>query len=426
MAAVASSEGVRACPAFNLVDVTRMLDDKCSLEAFQERMLSCAFDPAVDGETVRDAAWRPENRPIRTWLRSLDFSSRVGAIEWEDRLGVFFEACEDGDEEYVSRLVEEHPEWLDKGSEYLSTPILHAVCQGGLMRFVPELIARFGEVDAEDRTGRTPLFCACRGGRLDTFQFLLDRGASVTALTRSNKTMLHAACEGGNAEIVKALLDMGLDVNARDEHGMVPFHKACEFAGLSVVSMLAERGADVNAASADGSFSLERAVARGDLEIVRYLCEHGAVPIERGHRSLMSVALGSGRLDVAEYLLSVGVGLENIRMHPGEVLDQVIARDCVPVMDWLLSRGVVRVSPQLIDLCTRFRRSDPKVLRYLLLQESSAPFLSDVDESRLPPGLLGGHASLSEWRERALGVELRYLMLSWRRGFVAAASHVSA
>jgi hypothetical protein len=54
----------------------------------------------------------------------------------------------------------------------------------------------------------------------------------------------------------------------------------------------------------------------------------------------------------------------------------------------------------------------------VLLHEESAPFLSHVDESLLPDGFMGGCASVSKWREHELRIDLRYLMLSWRGGFV--------
>jgi ankyrin repeat protein len=421
MAAAASSEGARARPAFTFEDTYRMLGAKCSLEAFQERMLSSEFDVARDGQRVYWNAPAYESRPIRAWLRSLDFAARVGAIEWENPLGVFFDACMEGDEEYVSRLSEEHPEWLDKGCKHTGAKVLHAVCHGGLMRLVPDLVSRFGDVDVRDWYDRTPLNRACWGGQLAVFEYLVSVGADVRAVSRYGETMLDAACHGGNLAIVRALLDMGLDVNAQNVVHRTPLHQACEYAGLDVVSMLVEHGAELHpVGGAPGDTPLHRAVRRGDLSIVRYLHEHSAELEVADLFSPLCNALQHARMDVVEYLVSVGASVESVREHWERVVSGIMIRDSVSAMEWLLSRGVVSVSMELIDRCLllNWGRYPPRMLRCLLLHEWSVPLLSRVDESRLPDGFLGGCASLSKWREHELRMDLRYLMLSWRRGFV--------
>jgi hypothetical protein len=418
MAAAAGSEGGTARPVFTYEEACDMLKAKCSLEAFQERMLSSKFNVACDGDSLHKAAWWPASRPIRAWLRSLDFAARVGAIAWRDPLKVFFDACKEGDEEYVSRLAKEHPEWLDKGCPYHGTPALHAACRGGLMRFVSEVVSRFGDVNVKDLAGHTPLFHSCWGGHLDVFEYLLSMGADARVVSSGRGTILHAACEGGNLAIVRALLDMGLDVNAQDSYRNTPLCVTSDRAGLDVVSLLVERGADVNARSARGRTPLSCASARGDLNVVRYLYKHGAVLDHSGRFSPLCEALSHGHVGVAEYLVSVGASVESVREHVAIVVDEVIFRDSAAAMGWLLSRGVACVSEELIHRCLKRGRGETALLRYVLLHEQSTPFLSGVDEWLLPDGFLGGCASLSKWREHELRMDLRYLMLSWRRGFV--------
>jgi hypothetical protein len=360
-----------------------MLRAKCSLEAFQERMLSSKFDVARDGLRVYWNAPASENKPIRAWLRSADFAARVGVIEWWNPLEVFFDACKDGDEEYVSRVGKEHPEWLDKGCEHRGVPVLHVLCQGGLMRFVPDVLSRCGGVTTGD--GRTCLYWACWGGQLAVFEYLVSVGADVKAAAASGETMLHAACHGGNLAIVRALLDMGLDVNAHDALRETPLYVACR---------------------------------AGHVETARCMLERGAVLEPPGYVSPLCEALIFGHVGVAEYLVSVGAGLENVQRNIAGVLDGVLRHGSDSAMEWLLDRGVVSMSKGLIDHCLLRSQFSSHVLRHVLLREESTPFLARVEESLLPDGFLGGCASLSKWREHELRMELRYLMLSWRRGFV--------
>jgi ankyrin repeat protein len=404
---------------FTLEKAQKMLEDKCSLEAFQEQMLSSEFNAAHDGESVYNAIRRLEVKPIRAWLRSLDFAARVGVIEWEDPLRVFFDACREGDEEYVSRMSEEHPEWLDKGCKHNGTPLLHVLCGSGLMRFVPEVVSRFGDVDVKASNGRTPLFYACSGGHLSAFEYLMSVGADVMAVSNDGRTVLHAACVGGNVAIVKALLDMGLDVDARDSVFQTPLHRACLFSGLDVVRLLVEHGADVSPPSPRiREFPLHFACRRGNLAMVRFLCEHGAVIDAPGRHSPLCNALGEGHVNVAEYLVRAGASVERVPHNIKWIITWAMLRECVSVMKFLLEREIIQVSEELIHECLRYRTPGNPVLRYVLLHEESAPFLSGVDESLLPDGFLGGCASLSKWREHELRMDLRCLMLSWRRGFV--------
>jgi hypothetical protein len=380
-------------------DAIAMVKAGCSLETFQQRMLSSEFDAEQDAWHVYNAAYSPEQRPIRAWLRSADFSSRVRAIEWEDPLGVFFDACEEGDEEYVSRAGKEDPALLDKGCEYNDTTVLHAVCCGGLMRFVPELVSRFGDVDSKDGDGQTPLFWACRGGHVAAFEYLVSVGADVRAVSRLEATMLHAACEGGNPAIVKALLDMGLDVNARDTYDTTPLHKANEKAGMDVVKLLVEHGADLNPPE---SMLLETplhcASRRGDVAMVQYLHEVGAVLEEPGSLSPLCAALSCGHMGVVEYLVSAGASVGNVRENSEDIIYQVLACDSAPAMQFLMEQGGVIVTEELIESLVRVSNRVSAVLRHVLLYHEE----SDAFVSLLPDGFLGGFASLSEWREHEL------------------------
>jgi hypothetical protein len=301
-------------------DIQPMLQANCSLEVLKERILSSGFAVESDGERLYQAS-RPQGREaLRFWLRSEEFATRVGAIPWWDPLEVFFDACWDGDEEYVSNHAGDDPESRTrKGNVMNGTSAAHAASYGGLLGFVRE-------------------FFSFRAADRDHYQ----------------RIPLHLACAGGHIELVRFWLDKGAEIDARDKSGTTPL---------------------------------------GD-------------------------AIVSARLDVVECLLRAGASVERVRDNAEHLLGNVISLDEVPAMEWLLSRGIVSVSKELIDRCLREGQGDREVLRHLLLLEESAPFVSHVDSSLLPAGFLGGYASLSKWREHELRMDLRYLMLSWRRGFV--------
>jgi hypothetical protein len=387
MAAVASSEGDTARPVFVLDLAMAMLRAECSLEAFQEYVLSSEFDVGDNGMGLYGALGLLDKKPVRAWLRSADFAARVGAIEWEDPLRVFFDACKEGDEEYVSRMSEEHPEWLDKGCASHGVPILHAMCHGGLMRFVPVLVALFETADVMDKNDETPLFFACLGGQLEVFEYLLSAGASVGVVTTIGSTMLHAACEGRNLAIVRVLLDMGLDVNARFKGDVSPLQLACQVASLEMVSELVERGADIESCNA-----------------------FGLTPL--------SVAFAWGRRDVVKYLLAAGASLLNAHREHEKIENDVFMRDLVVGIELLLEMGISKASKGLIEACIRKGGERRQVLRFLLLHDDSARFVSQLDGLWFPAvDWLRGHKTVSQWRNLERRMDLRRRLLSWRRGF---------
>jgi ankyrin repeat protein len=415
-AASASSEGATTRPVLTYEDAQAMIFAKCSLEAFQERMLSSEFNVARDGESVYNVA----NKPIRAWLRSLDFAARVGAIEWRDPLKVFFDACKEGDEEYVSRLAKEHPEWLDATELHTKASFLHSACAGGLIRLLPVLLSRGAQVNGPDRFGFTPLFRACEGGHLEVFQFMLDQGATVEVENPVRRTMLHAACEGGNPAIVKALLDMGLDANAANSAGETALFAACRVCPFDAVSLLVEHGADVEVVSPRGS-PLHAACRRGDLEIVKLFCRRGASlkSVDVDLLTPLGVAMAGGHVGVAKYLISEGASLEELTEKRWVIEGGVILHDHVPGMKFLLQHGVTELSKELLQRCLGFGHGDRKVLRFLLLHsQCTDDHVVGLGTAALPPGWLGDFSTLVDWRKHELRMELRYLMLSWRRGFV--------
>jgi ankyrin repeat protein len=384
-AAAASSEGASSRPTFTAAEARRMLASGCSLEAFQERMLSSEINVALFGEELYKSARRPEQQSIRMWFRSAEFASRVGAIEWRDPLEVFLDACKEGDEEYVSRLSSEDPALLDKGCEVRGLSLWHAASMGGFVWMLSRLPGTSTRFDLPDGAGMTPLMYALFHGHEEAAEHLMRLGANVGVRSRSGRSTLHGACWGGSTALVERMLRLGLDVNATDEERATPLHFASQLGHVDVVTMLLRHGADLEAEDSSGWTAL-------------------------------SEALRNGKMGVVECLLSAGASLDNVHAKSWPIEQTAISCGLVPVMEFLLSKRVVRVSRPLIEGCIHYQPASLAVLRYvLLLYEESDTFAS---VALLPQGFLGRYASVSEWRRHERRMDLRWRMLSWRRGFV--------
>ncbi|KAK3272790.1 hypothetical protein CYMTET_18930 [Cymbomonas tetramitiformis] len=117
-------------------------------------------------------------------------------------------------------------------------------CDGAAIR---SLIAK-GVIDAQDKTGHTPLFWAVQTGGLDLARELLEGGASMEAAADTNNwTCLHQAALMGEANMVDLLLLHGAQAIAHDSSdGRTPMHIALAHSphpDQGVVFKLASAGA---------------------------------------------------------------------------------------------------------------------------------------------------------------------------------------
>jgi ankyrin repeat protein len=73
---------------------------------------------------------------------------------------------------------------------------------------IETLLSRGANIDASDRTGRTPLHAAVENGTGynladDVVKFLLTKGADVNARSRADSTPFHTAISSWNENTVK-------------------------------------------------------------------------------------------------------------------------------------------------------------------------------------------------------------------------------
>ena len=82
--------------------------------------------------------------------------------------------------------------------------------KGNRTPLLRRLLAWEAEVDAEDREGVTPLFCAARADLAEAVEVLVEHGAEVNRVDhKRGRAPLHVA----GAEAVRALLGVGANVD---------------------------------------------------------------------------------------------------------------------------------------------------------------------------------------------------------------------
>ena len=89
--------------------------------------------------------------------------------------------------------------------------------------------------------------------------FYIAHGADVNARDRTGKTPLHRASQGNAKATAKMLLDFGANPDAKDQGGATPLHYAAWEGALTVAALLVAHGGDVSAKDKNGKTPLQYA-----------------------------------------------------------------------------------------------------------------------------------------------------------------------
>ena len=125
------------------------------------------------------------------------------------------------------------------------------------------LIEHGANINAKDKMGRTPLYCALeRGNDIEMVKFFVENGADVHS-TMKRGTLLHTACPYPSSpsreekyniiEMIKLLVEYGVNVNMKNEKGDTPLHMVCRCNNyVDATKLFIELGVDPNVKNNEG------------------------------------------------------------------------------------------------------------------------------------------------------------------------------
>ncbi|CAB0032100.1 unnamed protein product [Trichogramma brassicae] len=232
-----------------------------------------------------------------------------------------------------------------------STP-LHVICQRDfrdsqdLVKFFVETsedeLNREVQIDARDKSGKTPLHLALERDLQAVAESLLRNGASPNVANAEGMTPLHIICASSVDKFyfmekffaINDKMCQEVEVNARNNRGYTPLLLAFERRHYKAVEVLLRRGADPNLANDDGmtplhficgrifgpvrtllelieryplqldaqdvwgNTPLHRAIEYGNIDMTEYLLRRGANPNSANNKGVTPTHLASGRINV--------------------------------------------------------------------------------------------------------------------------------
>ncbi|WP_353279072.1 ankyrin repeat domain-containing protein [Wolbachia endosymbiont (group B) of Longitarsus flavicornis] len=213
---------------------------------------------------------------------------------------------------------------------------LHWASKGGHLDVVEYLVSLGANIDAKDKNGKTPINIARGEGHTDIVQYLEERSKDYA----HGKKAMHFAAENNDMETLRFLVGKGENVNDCGDDYWRPLHYAAKAGSLEAAKFLVENGAGFYSKkyeTTDGQAPIHIAAYYGHKNIVKFFVVEKGVDVnwQDGYTSGFHTygnystplhwASKGGRLDVVEYLVSLGANIDAKDWYSKTPID--IARD---------------------------------------------------------------------------------------------------
>jgi ankyrin repeat protein len=224
------------------------------------------------GETLLHKTARcPDNE--RIIKRLIELGIPVNEADYHGRTPLHYAVFTDNNPN-IQILIDNKANLEAKDQQYYT--LLHYAAESKYgYQNAKSLIKNGADVNAETKTGITPLHLAAYRANIKTMSYLMENGANVKAASFYGITPMHYAVDSGNVEAMKLLVRAGAKVNIKDKDGDNSLHKAA-WRNVKMVEYCLANVCKVNELGRDNRTPLHNAVFNGNVTNIMYLIEKGA------------------------------------------------------------------------------------------------------------------------------------------------------
>ena len=220
-------------------------------------------------------------------------------------------AAYEGNVEKVESMLKENPLLVNAEDKSGRTPIFMAVIAGN-QDMVELLIKNGAQVRVGDSNLRAPIHYAGFMNNINMIKLLLDNGSVIDTRAIGAATPLIHSSLSDRSELSRFLIEQGADINIQCNSLTTPLYFAALNNNLGYLNFLLDNGADLDTPDFLNRTPLYVAVRDGYLEIVKSLIEHGADFLIKDsylNRNLLHLAATHGYVEIAEVLINRGLDI---------------------------------------------------------------------------------------------------------------------
>jgi len=179
---------------------------------------------------------------------------------------------------------------------------LHVAAAEGKRAVVEALVKHKPLIEAQDKSGNTPLLVAAASGHRDVCEILLKAGAAPTASNRFLRSALYLAVMHGKQDVVQLFIEYKELIATRDVDCDTPLLCAAYKGHREICEMLLKAGADPRTCNGVEQNVLHLAVLAGKKEIVQMFAAPTRLQKDKYGETPLDIAMIRGEQEIYEIL----------------------------------------------------------------------------------------------------------------------------
>ncbi len=206
---------------------------------------------------------------------------------------------------------------------------------------VVKFLLEFNDLNAVDRSGRTPFHLAAMKSKTKVMEFLMSqKGIKLDTTDVDGDTPLHCLTSEGHEHLLKAALATGCKVKA-DKSGRTPLHWACQHGNETAFDLLMQQE-HTNKVKWPLMKAKEplifAAVRGGNPKIIRKVAPKNLHTIRDDFRNcLLMIGASSGFIESVEVLIELGCTPDKVNNKGHSALHLAILEDKEKVAKYLIA-----------------------------------------------------------------------------------------